>query len=97
MWKAIAGHIPTIQSMNPIADYRMREAIADALGRGDIVVRAAINPGAGLCNQMFSWASVRTLAARLSAHLPESRKVVVVVPSNSKIFLVFGKQVCWHC
>lgn len=74
--------------------WKVQGVIAEALRRGDLVISPAQMSIAGLGNHMFSWASVWTLAARIAAHLPIKRKIVVVVPSNSKIFVIFGKQVC---
>ena len=74
-------------------DWRTRGVIAVALRRGDLVVRPTIGSGSGLCNQMFNWASARSLAGRLVERVPANRRLVVVVPSDSKIFTVFGKQV----
>ena len=75
-------------------DWRTRGVITEALRRGDLVMRPAIARGSGLGNQMFNWASTRSLAGRLVERLPAGRRLVVVVPSDSKVFTVFGKQVC---
>lgn len=80
-------------SIRKSADWRTQGVIATASRRGDLIIRPALLPGAGLCDQMFSWASVRTLADRLAEHLPANRSLFVVVPSNSKLFGVFGQQV----
>lgn len=85
-----AGYVGIRISFN----WKTHGVIASALQRGDLVVSPALLPGAGLCDQMFNWASVRTLAGRLAAHMPANRSLFVVVPSNSKLFRVFGLQVC---
>lgn len=87
-----AGHV----GIRISSEWKTQGVIASALQRGDVVISPALQPGAGLCDQMFNWASVRTLAGRLAAHLPANRSLVVVVPSNSKLFRVFGLQVCCY-
>lgn len=71
----------------------IKGVIENKLFDGFIVVRPFLIDGMGLGNQMFNWASTYSIITRILNIMPANCRIELVVPSDSRIYKVFGRQV----